>query len=253
MGDTFDKVQEKGLESSRAQKGKELLELQMQMPQRMKNDPKLFAQWLHAVVKRSDGDGGDDDGDEWSGRVKAIRQALRQDVEKVMTKVGGVEAKVGGVEAKVGGMEAKVAGGQAKVEAKVGAVEAKVGAVEAKIDEVMAAVQALLPKQEGMAGKEGEGSIALEVYGRKAANVEAKLAEMMAGVEAKMESKVDILGKKVDDSAAHINELMAMMKNLEAKPQASVAADAASGSGVSAPRRDQSPRGSGRFQLTKPR
>ena len=64
------------------------------------------------------------------------------------------------------------------------------------------------------------------------------LSGQVAGVEAKVETK--------------INELMLMMQRLEANFQAPAAVGGASSSNASESHRGRSPRGSGRFSLTRP-
>jgi hypothetical protein len=73
MGDTYDNVQKEGVELSRLQRGKLLIEIQSLMMEKELDNPELFPTWVHAIVKRSE----DKDKNDWAGRIHAVTKEVK--------------------------------------------------------------------------------------------------------------------------------------------------------------------------------
>jgi hypothetical protein len=73
MGDTYDNVQKEGVELSRLQRGKLLIEIQSLMMEKELDNPELFPKWVHAIVKRSE----DKDKNDWAGRIHAVTKEVK--------------------------------------------------------------------------------------------------------------------------------------------------------------------------------
>jgi hypothetical protein len=147
MGDTFEKMQDSKQESMTINRGQLVVEFieSTLAPEEIKEMQAAY-RWLHSIQPRTWAaeNGGAGGGDQWAGRIKAIRKLVEDQLQQGRRQSAGLAAQIEQVQGRQGVLQESVKSEIAGVSQRM---EGRMETIESRLAEVIAMLQNLQPSK----------------------------------------------------------------------------------------------------------
>ena len=143
MGDTFEKMQDSKQESMTINRGQLVVEFieSTLAPEEIKEMQAAY-RWLHSIQPRTWAaeNGGAGGGDQWAGRIKAIRKLVEDQLQQGRRQSAGLAAQIEQVQGRQGVL-------QESVKSEIAGVSQRMETIESRLAELIAMLQNLQPSK----------------------------------------------------------------------------------------------------------
>merc|ERR1711865_126959 len=137
MGDTFEKMQDSKQESMTINRGQLVVEFieSTLAPEEIKEMQAAY-RWLHSIQPRTWAaeNGGAGGGDQWAGRIKAIRKLVEDQLQQGRRQSAGLAAQIEQVQGRQGVL-------QESVKSEIAGVSQRMETIESRLAELIAMLQ----------------------------------------------------------------------------------------------------------------
>ena len=148
MGDTFEKMQDSKQESMTINRGQLVVEFieSTLAPEEIKEMQAAY-RWLHSIQPRTWAaeNGGAGGGDQWAGRIKAIRKLVEDQLQQGRRQSAGLAAQIEQVQGSVKSGKSEIAVLQGSVKSEIAGVsqrmEGRMETIESRLAELIAMLQ----------------------------------------------------------------------------------------------------------------